>query len=590
MSIRVFVGVVGLAVLFSGSSNAFGQPAGQGQPPDKKPAAAAQKPADAKDVQRPAEPAKEQTPAQKAMAEARKITDPDKKIEALRQLIKDFPTADEVESANYMILTALTGKAKDDGKKILEHMKALIEAEPEQSRGEVYGNMASNLLGQDALLADAETFARKSLELITEDTWAAARRKQFSEMNARRLERDPKATPIEVPDAAELRKTFIREKQSNMAVLGRILQRRGKLAEAQRTLREAYQLDPKGSSVGALAVELAEFAKLAGKDADQLEFLTVAALHGRLTADSRKDLETVYRRTHGGAVDGLEAMLDARYEKENPRPVTGQPYQKAPGRTDRVVLAELFTGAGCPPCVGADLAFEAALERYSPAEMALLVYHVHVPRPDPMTNPSTQTREKLYGSRGVPAFYFDGEGDGKGGGDAGMAGKIYSERILPVVDKRLATKPDAKVTVTANRAGSKIVVRTSVETKAVSKKLRLQLALVEERLRYSGENGVRFHPKVVRALASMEKEAQGFAIATGKQTVEYTFDLEQVMAEAKAHLDEFEKTSERFPGYTFVEKKHQLDPGKISVVAFVQDEETKKVLQAVVVNPSAVGQ
>ena len=64
-------------------------------------------------------------------------------------------------------------------------------------------------------------------------------------------------------------------------------------------------------------------------------------------------------------------------------------YHPTEKRSDRLVLAEVFTGAGCPPCVGADLAFDAAMERYSPKDVAVVMYHEHVPRPDPMTNPDT---------------------------------------------------------------------------------------------------------------------------------------------------------------------------------------------------------
>jgi len=102
-------------------------------------------------------------------------------------------------------------------------------------------------------------------------------------------------------------------------------------------------------------------------------------------------------------------------------------------------------------------------------------------------------------------------------------------------------------------------------------------------VRHSGENGVRFHPMVVRALAAPQKDAQGFAIESGKPaTIDYTFDLDQVVADAKTHLDEFEKTYETPGGYTFTAKRHEVDRANLSVVAFVQDEDTKKVLQAVV--------
>ena len=66
-----------------------------------------------------------------------------------------------------------------------------------------------------------------------------------------------------------------------------------------------------------------------------------------------------------------------------------------------MVLGEVFTGSGCPPCAAADVAFDAAMERYSRKDLAVVMYHVHVPRPDPMTTNETSARSKNYG---VPAY------------------------------------------------------------------------------------------------------------------------------------------------------------------------------------------
>ena len=38
----------------------------------------------------------------------------------------------------------------------------------------------------------------------------------------------------------------------------------------------------------------------------------------------------------------------------------------------------------------------------------MVMYHVHVPRPDPMTTDATMARHKTYGANGVPAFAIDG--------------------------------------------------------------------------------------------------------------------------------------------------------------------------------------
>jgi hypothetical protein len=63
-----------------------------------------------------------------------------------------------------------------------------------------------------------------------------------------------------------------------------------------------------------------------------------------------------------------------------------------------------------------DIAFEAMMERYSREELAVIVYHVHIPAPDPMANPSAEARAKFYEAWGTPAFTIDGKMNGNGGG------------------------------------------------------------------------------------------------------------------------------------------------------------------------------
>ena len=82
----------------------------------------------------------------------------------------------------------------------------------------------------------------------------------------------------------------------------------------------------------------------------------------RIAARSQEKLEALYVKLHKDAKPGsLEAMLDARYRKMFPTLHVAR-YQPTPERSDRTVLAEIFTGSGCPPCVAADLAFDAMME------------------------------------------------------------------------------------------------------------------------------------------------------------------------------------------------------------------------------------
>jgi hypothetical protein len=252
--------------------------------------------------------------------------------------------------------------------------------------------------------------------------------------------------------------------------------------------------------------------------------------------------------------------------------------------------------------VGASIAFEAALNKYRRNEYILLSYHVHIPLPDPMVNPATLARQQFYSVRSSPSYFVDGEGSG-GGGSADSAKTLFESRIDPMIAKHMDEAPEAAIELAAQAAKSTVKVKTTVAKVAgTSDKLRLQIALVEGHVRYSGENGTRFHDMVVRAMAAppagMKPEAGetaagkpgtplpalGFALKPGQGgTFEYTFDLAKASADALAHLQDYE-TNTRKGEYSFRQKKHEIDPGKLSVVAFVQDEATKKILQAVYVN------
>ena len=146
---------------------------------------------------------------------------------------------------------------------------------------------------------------------------------------------------------AEMRTALKSERASAQATLGQVLMKRGKSDEGIKVLKEAYAAKPASYTMAGIARSLYEAAKTAGNDNDQLEYLSVLALAGRGTADEFKALDEVYKKTHNGSLDGLEAMLDARWRRDNVRfavtPYTRPANTKPTGRT---VLAEVFPGAG----------------------------------------------------------------------------------------------------------------------------------------------------------------------------------------------------------------------------------------------------
>jgi hypothetical protein len=150
-----------------------------------------------------------------------------------------------------------------------------------------------------------------------------------------------------MPTEPEMRTALRFERASAQATLGQILVKRGKADEGVKILKEAYAAKPATSTMATVARSLYEAAKTAGNDNDQLEYLSALALSGRGTVDEFKALDAVYSKTHNGSLAGLEAMLDARWRRDNVRfavtPYTRPANSKPTGRT---VLAEVFPGSG----------------------------------------------------------------------------------------------------------------------------------------------------------------------------------------------------------------------------------------------------
>jgi len=526
---------------------------------------------------------REMAPDAKAYQEASRINDPNQKIEALEKFKKDFPNSASLTSADVNILSTLASRFPTQTSRIRTFAKTIVQGgKDKKEKGSLSGQVADTLLANDLLLKDAEKYARASLESLNQAEYVAEQKAQFAKRAANTSGRAGRGGRgnAQPPTDEALIKRFQDSRALRLASLGRIEFKLGKTADALKLLDEAYAVN---SNQPAVAGTLGEIAAKHGDDAKALDYLLTARLTGKAPASANQALVAVYSKTHGDSAAGLEALLDAEYNKRFPNPVHVEAYRDTEKRSERLVLAEVFTGSGCPPCVGADLAFEAAMERYSRKDLAVVMYHEHVPQPDPMSNPDTQARSKYYKVTGVPTYTVDGETVKSSGGSRDGAKGIF-DRIQTPIEKELDAPAEAKLTVNASAAGNSVKVAASVgDVKSDSKDLKVQILLLEKELRYSGENGIRFHPMVVRAMGGPDDD--GFALtAGGAASFDQSWDLDKVSAGLKAHLDEYEATGHRGNAFKFSEKKDRIDRGNLAVVVIVQDAKTRHILQAAFVD------
>jgi len=504
----------------------------------------------------------ETPPDLKAYREISKETDPRKKIAALEKWKTDFPQSNMRDNADSTILHTFVTRLSAEQAAIRKFAAAMYKGAAAKDKGYTAYSIADELLDGNLLLRDAEAYARKGLAAMSLPKYMKEQLAGYRKRNQ------------EPPAPAELKKRFENSRSFRLAVLGRIELRLGNTAQGKKLLEEAYAGD-RGN--GAVLSELGVMAAKSGDDAKAFEYLLPARLSGRATREARDAFEALYKKQHGGSVEGIEAMLDAEYNRRYPNPVKLAPYQATEKRSDRVVLAELYTGSGCGPCAAADLAFDAALERYSRKDLAVIVYHLHVPRPDPMTTAETVAAGKADEVGGTPTWFIDGK-KWMGGGPRENAKGTY-ERFDKDIDKDLETPAEAHITAGVNRTANTVRVNARVDAvKSESKDLRVGIALVEKELRYNGENGIRFHPMVVRSIKTFELAGESY---------EQSFDVGSISNAIKEHLDDYEAKGHRGEPFTFAEKKYAIDPNHLAVVVFVQDAKTKHVLQSGYVDVAA---
>jgi hypothetical protein len=228
------------------------------------------------------------------------------------------------------------------------------------------------------------------------------------------------------------------------------------------------------------------------------------------------------------------------------------------GQSQRLCLLEEYTQASCPPCATLNPALNAILASNT-SKVVSIKYQTNWPGTDPM-NSQTQTwvgpRVTYYGVTGVPNICFDGN----------VLQKASPTTLTQsVIDSRYATTSpfDVEVAHQYNSTFDSIAITIEITaTQAASGTLVLQTALVEEEVLFCtppGSNGEKDFYGVMR---QMLPSATGTALANSwtagtSQTV--TFNV-------------------AVPSYVY-------DKKQLAVVAFIQNNTNKEVLQSGLSSP-----
>jgi hypothetical protein len=266
----------------------------------------------------------------------------------------------------------------------------------------------------------------------------------------------------------------------------------------------------------------------------------------------------------------------------------------------KVVLVEFFTNAfyGTEErggAIGGALAQEGLMQHFSDEHVAFLSYHLPVPTLDPLTNDLALTRAEELGITEPNVQVVDAIGGHPGAGKWRDAEKIYDrtrKAILERLTSDVSDEFELDLTVEyiapdeQNPAG-RIAGWVALDGPEYLD-MHVHCVLAERGVLFPGASGVVVHRMVARAelLAEQSGDQHGALWEPDAGSMEITFDvgLHTIQANNEACLD---RLMEEGAG-TVRKLSMELDPRQLVVVAFVRDDGSGEIMQAVVVEPDGL--
>ena len=283
----------------------------------------------------------------------------------------------------------------------------------------------------------------------------------------------------------------------------------------------------------------------------------------------------------------IEDQLDREYAATMP-PFKGDAFPGRKSKSERVVFLEHFTNAGSRDSVAGDLACDVLQTTFKPSELVVIQYHYHLT--DPLTNAGGEARlayyQKAYpielGStpKRTSAVIFNGRPRSVGNfAERGPDGRIKAAELTykayrAVIEPLLEEEAAVKLAATAKRNGDKIDIQVNVSelAKPGTKKM-LRIVLTEKTVRYLGTNQIRLHHDVARAFPG-GVAGQPLTEAASKHHISISVsDLRGVL---NKYLDNYQASVR-----VLKDSSRPLELERLRVIAFVQDDNTHEILQAV---------
>jgi len=163
--------------------------------------------------------------------------------------------------------------------------------------------------------------------------------------------------------------------------------------------------------------------------------------------------------------------------------------------SQRIVLAEMFTNTGCPPCAPADDTLDQIAEDLS-ARLAVIRYHTWWPSSsDPFYQANTSeniARINYYGTNYTPRLMIDGTIDGQ----------YFPSTWRNLIQQRFNVESPLEInlsgTVDTSSLSGSITAQIIATGSVTGTNLKIRYAIVESDIYYPGPNGTLYHNQTFR--------------------------------------------------------------------------------------------
>ena len=490
-------------------------------------------------------------PEQAEFAAIRSITDINERIKELKRLRAAYPESSLLANINSTLLQAVS--LNPDTKnldKLLADQKEIISQCKVESRFMMMVNSANYIFNhpnvddfsKPAVLKAVQEYKTEAMPLLSNPEFIASLWE-----GRRALWLDSYQHIFEIPIAK-----------------AQMLNGNGQAA-----LNTMEERGKKGNIDTFYYIALGEVYSNINRDKEALEAFITALIDGNPAA--RDGAQRMYARINSGEA-GFDAFLKNRQTQLPFHPPTFRAPESWQGKA---VLAELFTGSECPPCVAADFAFDGLIESYPTKHLVILEYHLPIPLYDPMMNAATNARQDYYKDmfRGTPTSIIDGVHSVTAGGARASSPDSYNklkEAIDPLMD---GTAP---VIINARAELSGDTVRVHCEFSKAMEDADYNVVLVQEQHEFAGSNGIIYHKMVVRDIETVSPAASATII----------FNIPNAEKTADEHIAAWGKATpqSRMNGTKWPETQSKIDRNNLKAVVFVQDKTTKEVYNAHVVD------